>query len=116
MTSSDLVNAIQAVETGGHPDPPNALGDGGEALGPLQIHRACWLDAVEHRPDIGGTYDDCRNLTYATQIFWSYMDRYAPDDSHETMSRTWNGGPNGYSKAATHRYWKKVKLKLASGG
>ena len=107
---SKLCDAILQVETGGHPDPANAVGDGGRSIGPLQISLGCWMDAVEHDASIGGVYADCKDLDYAKKIFHSYLDRYAVfGDSLEVLARIWNGGPNGYRKEATEPYWRAVK-------
>ena len=56
--STALLDAIRRVETGGCKNPANAVGDNGKAIGPFQIHRVYWQDAVEHDPSIGGTYAD----------------------------------------------------------
>ena len=107
---SKLCDAILQVETGGHPAPANAVGDGGRSIGPLQISLGCWMDAVEHDASIGGVYADCKDLDYAKKIFHSYLDRYAVfGDSLEVLARIWNGGPNGYRKEATEPYWRAVK-------
>ena len=110
--SKDLVDAIHQVETRGRLGP--IRGDGGKALGPLQIHRVCWLDA--DMPD--GTYADCADLSYSKRVFAAYMERYATERrlgrpvTDEDRARIWNGGPNGYKKKATIKYWNKVKEHL----
>ena len=110
---SKLCDAILQVETGGHPDPANAVGDGGRSIGPLQISLACWMDAVEHTPSIGGVYADCKDLDYAKKIFHSYLDRYAVfGDPLEVLARIWNGGPNGFKKRATENYWGRVEAAM----
>lgn len=108
----DLVDAIHVVETGGRTGP--IKGDGGKALGPLQIHRVCWLDA--NMPD--GTYEDCADLAYSKRVFARYMARYATERrlgrpvTDEDRARIWNGGPNGWRKEATKVYWSKVRKEL----
>ena len=104
-----LFDAIRQVETGGHPDPTNAEGDGGASLGPYQISHAYWYDALQKHPEIGGTYEDVRNPMYAEWVLLAYWDRYAPDDTYETLARIHNGGPHGYIRAATNGYWKRVQ-------
>ena len=109
--SKDLVDAIHQVETGGRLGP--VRGDGGKALGPLQIHRACWLDAK-----VPGRYEDCADLSYSKRVFAAYMARYATERrlgrpvTDEDRARIWNGGPNGYRKEATKVYWAKVRKEL----
>lgn len=111
-SSKDLVDAIHQVETGGRLGP--ILGDGGAALGPLQIHRGCWQDA--RMPY--GTYEDCKRLEYAKEVFKRYMARYATQRrlgrpvTDQDRARIWNGGPNGYKKKATVAYWSKVRKEL----
>tara|TARA_Y100001937_G_scaffold117139_1_gene170038 strand:- start:10549 stop:10947 length:399 start_codon:yes stop_codon:yes gene_type:complete len=107
----DLVDAIHIVETGGRVGP--ILGDNGYALGPLQIHRACWKDA-----NVDGDYSQCANLEYSKRVFYAYMKRYATEKrlgrkpTNEDMARIWNGGPMGYKKSSTVKYWAKVKKEL----
>lgn len=109
LDTKPLLDAIRAVETGGHPDPSNAVGDKGKAIGPYQIHRVYWQDAVEYDPSIGGVYEDCRNEQYARLIVIAYLSRYAPNWNAETIARIHNGGPKGHTKKATVKYWFKVR-------
>lgn len=108
--SDRLLDAIEQVESNGR---TNVVGDGGKAIGPMQIHRVYWQDAVEHDPSIGGSYSDCRDPQYARRIVRAYMSRYAPKGaSDEVLSRIHNGGPKGHRKAATEKYWVKVRKRL----
>ena len=110
--SAALLDAIRRVETGGCKDPSAAVGDNGKAIGPFQIHRVYWQDAVEHS-GIGGTYADCRDEAYARKVVRAYMARYAPKGaSDEVFSRIHNGGPKGHKKAATKAYWAKVRKEM----
>lgn len=110
-THERLVAAVHMVETSGRLGP--IRGDGGAALGPLQIHRACWQDA-----NLPGRYEDCADLAYAKRVFAAYMARYATERrlgrpvTDEDRARIWNGGPNGYKKKATVAYWHKVRKEL----
>ena len=112
-----ILDAIEKVETGGQRDPANAIGDGGKALGPMQIHRIYWLDAVDHHPSLvasGETYDSVRDRVYARRVVMAYWSRYAKSWDAETLARIHNGGPKGHTKRATLGYWAKVKAKLGS--
>lgn len=110
--SAALLDAIRRVETGGCKDPSAAVGDNGKAIGPFQIHRVYWQDAVEHS-GIGGTYADCRDEAYARKVVRAYMARYAPKGaSDEVFSRIHNGGPKGHKKSATKAYWAKVRREM----
>ena len=117
LSMTPLEKAVHHVESGGRTG-PDIVGDGGKAIGPLQIWKACWLDATEFDPSIGGSYADCHDLEYAVKIFRAYTARYATErrlgrePTDEDRARIWNGGPNGYKKKATDKYWKKVKERL----
>lgn len=111
-TSDRLLQAICKVESNCNSD---AVGDGGKAIGPYQIWYVYWKDAVEHDPSIGGSYRDCLNKGYSEKIVRAYMDRYANERrlrrpvTDQDRARIHNGGPNGYNKTSTLKYWKKVK-------
>jgi hypothetical protein len=107
-TVDDLLDAIEQVESGGD---VNAVGDGGRAIGPMQIHRVYWLDAK-----MPGRYEQVKYRRYARQTVLRYWHRYAgkalTDGDWETLARTHNGGPQGARKDATLHYWVKVKRVL----
>lgn len=115
FTIDNLVNAIHQIETSGKVGA--ILGDNGKALGPLQIHLVAWADAAEFDQSIGGKYSDCSGLKYSKKIFIAYSTRYVRGKNFnsltlgdcEVIARKWNGGPNGDKKAATLKYWEKVK-------
>lgn len=98
--------ALHLVETGGRRGA--ILGDGGKALGPLQIHRGYHADAR-----IGGDYSRCADLDYSKRVVSAYLKRYAPDawakGDVETLARIHNGGPTGHRKTATLGYADKVR-------
>jgi hypothetical protein len=103
-----ILNAIRQVETGGCKNPSEAVGDGGKAIGPFQIHKVYWQDAVEHDPSIGGVYADCKDEAYARRIVIAYLSRYCKSWSDETVARIHNGGPSGHKRQSTVKYWRKV--------
>lgn len=105
--SEKLLAAIRQVESGGN---DKAVGDGGKAIGPYQIHRVYWQDAVHFDKRLGGSYEDCYDPEYAKKVVRAYMKRYAPKDaSDETYARIHNGGPRGATIKATKPYWAKVR-------
>lgn len=106
-----LLDAIWMVEASGRLNPPD--GDGGKSIGPYQISYAYWQDAVDFDPTIGGQYEDCRNKDYAERVVLAYWRRYVPNGPDERRARVHNGGPAGYRKPATERYWQKVQRELA---
>ena len=114
-----ILEAIAYVETGGEADPSAATGDNGASIGPLQIQRGAWLDAVEHDPSLtanGETYAHCRNLAYAKRVAIAYWSRYAPDWKPATLAGIWNGGPKGHRKASSARYRAAVEARLREMG
>ena len=109
-----LESAVWQVETGQCPGPDCPLGDGGNALGPLQIWRIAWTDV--QKP--GESYEDCKDLDYSVEIFRRYTARYATakrlghEPTNEDLARIWNGGPNGFKKTSTKIYWSKVNKEM----
>jgi len=97
--------ALHVVETSGRHGP--ILGDGGAALGPLQIHRAYHKDSR-----VPGEYERVADLDYSKRVASAYLRRYAPEawarGDVETLARVHNGGPRGASKPATLGYGRKV--------
>lgn len=105
-----LLQAIEQVESRGN---AKAVGDNGRAIGPFQIWRSYWQDAVEHDKNIGGRYDDCFDKEYSKRIVLAYWDRYAPKNAtDEQLARIHNGGPKGNLNRKTLKYWAKVKKEL----
>jgi len=107
-----VLDAIQRVETGGHRDPSNAVGDGGKALGPFQVWRVYWLDSR-----VPGRYEQVRDAAYARKVVLAYWQRYCPkalaSGDAETLARVHNGGPSGHRRASTLGYWSKVRRELS---
>lgn len=112
-TMTPLQDAVWAVESSRSTE-PGIVGDGGKAIGPLQIHRSCWLDVKK----ADEKYEDCYDLEYSLRVFERYMARYAKPSrlgravTDIDRARIWNGGPNGYKKDATITYANKIKKVL----
>jgi hypothetical protein len=105
-TVDNLLDAMYSVESNRG---KNLVGDGGKAIGPYQIWREYWQDAVEHDKSIGGKYEDCMNKAYAEKIIRAYWARYAPKGATlEQLARIHNGGPRGHKRSATVKYWNKI--------
>jgi hypothetical protein len=113
-SKAEILDAIRMVESGNRPYPPD--GDGGRAIGPYQIHRRYWQDALDADPSLGGSYEQCREEPYARAVVDAYMRRWANEawrTGHaETIARIHNGGPNGHRKETTLRYWGRVEARL----
>lgn len=101
-----ILNAIHMVETSGRTGP--IIGDGGAALGPLQIHRGYHSDSR-----VKGPYSNCGSLSYSRTVVRAYMGRYATKrrlgraPTPVDIARMHNGGPNGHKKKATLGYARK---------
>jgi hypothetical protein len=97
--------ALHLVETSGRHGP--IVGDGGKALGPLQIHRAYHSDSR-----VPGEYSRVADLEYSKRVASAYLQRYAPEAWAKgdivTLARVHHGGPRGASKPATLGYGRKV--------
>jgi len=104
-----LLKAIEQVESGGRED---AVGDGGKAVGCLQIHPITVRDANRILGRREFTLKDRLKRSRSYAIFWTIMDHYSKGASRETMARRWNGGPRGEKKKATRSYWLKVKAMI----
>jgi hypothetical protein len=111
-----ILDAILLVESGGRDDCPD--GDGGKAIGPYQIHRVYWEDAVKHAPELGRgrDYQACRQRAYAEQVITAYMQKWVPEawrrGDAEVIARTHNGGPQGARNHKTDGYWERVRRRL----
>ena len=93
-----LLDAIWYVESGCRNGP--IKGDGGNALGPMQIWHAFWSDAVEFSGQ-GGKYEDVADIKYAKETVRNYWKRYCtarrvgePTIWHAAVMV--NGGPNAH--------------------
>ena len=97
--------ALHIVETSGRTGA--ILGDGGRALGPLQIHRGYHADSR-----VAGDYSRVADLDYSKRVVTAYLQRYAPAawaaGNVVTLARIHNGGPRGHLKPATKAYGDKV--------
>lgn len=109
-----FVRAVHMVESGGRIG--RIVGDGGRALGPFQIHKSYWQDAVNSNKSIGGRYEDCADYKYSLKVISAYLNKYAPKEvetnKFETLARIHNGGPRGNSNKNTLGYWNKIKKNL----
>jgi len=109
-----FLRALQKTEYG-NPDADGRFvlkpGDGGRAIGPLQIHKAYFIDA-----GIKGQYSQCVLWSFSVKVFINYMLRYAPSslfsNDFQTLARIHNGGPQGAQKESTVKYWDRVSLRL----
>ena len=104
--------AIMQVESRGD---ANAVGDGGRAVGPYQIHRGYWTTATRLL-GVDWPYSEAVDYQKAELAVQTYTRHYAKHYKQpltpETIARIHNGGPTGWKKKATLPYWKKVEKVL----
>lgn len=117
MNYSRLIDAIVAVETGGHPNPERAVGDDGRSLGILQIQKGV-VEDVNRVHGSRFTWADAYDPVKARAICQAYLAHYAVPsrigtmNPYEAAARIWNGGPQGHIKVATLAYWLRVQKHL----
>lgn len=106
-----FLKAIHMTETQRKHGP--ILGDGGRALGPLQIHKRYFNDAAEFDPSLGDDYRKVANLQFAERVVTAYLNRYASNaivrNDYQMMARIHNGGPDGWKEKSTLKYWHRIK-------
>lgn len=101
----ELLGKIQQVESSGNLNPPD--GDGGLAVGPLQIHQ-CAIDDVNKRLGTDFTSDDVRDIETARFVAKAYITIWLDRHKEEIAARIFNGGPRGWQKKTTNDYWKDI--------
>ena len=100
-----LLNALIKTESNGN---PLAIGRDGE-LGALQIRKILVDDVnrILQRPEF--VYSDRYSVERSKQMARIYLGYYCRNMTNEQMARCWNGGPEGYKKEYTEKYWRKIK-------
>lgn len=114
-----LWRAICKIESGGKED---AIGDGGKAVGVAQIHKKVIDDLNAWEQEKGEAerkvwkYSDRRDRDKSRVIFFTYTrgwcQRNKIPETQENLARIWNGGPNGWKKKSTKKYWEKVDWEM----
>jgi hypothetical protein len=117
ITDGDLLTALIFVESRGN---DSAIGDrhlvGNEAVGALQIrpimvrevNRICKLIGSHQRFTLKDRFDREKSI----HMFRIWKEFHHKDSSPEKVARNWNGGPKGYKKDRTIKYWNKIEKQL----
>ena len=117
VTDGDLLNALIFVESRGN---DSAIGDrhlvGNEAVGALQIrpimvrevNRICKRIGSHQRFILKDRFDRSKSI----HMFLIWKEFHHNDSSPEKIARNWNGGPKGYKKDRTIKYWNKIEKQL----
>lgn len=115
IVSDSLLDAIEQVESSGRgaatPD-----GDEGRAIGPFQIWRDYWTDAMDWTGD-DWPYEDARDPARARYAVCAYLDRYGrnyrritgKEPTDAVLSQIHHSGPRGWESKDAARYWRKVR-------
>lgn len=119
-TIGQVLTAIRQVESGGEPDNgEHAKGDKGKAVGPFQIHKVYWQDAVswKHSTVKEIAYEDCNLTDPARQVVLNYMRRWEPAAfkmvDARTLAMLHHYGPSWRNRNDDpHGYWAKVQKEL----
>jgi len=108
----ELIEAIAFVESGGNPD---AIGDthlGTPSVGLLQLRPIMVreVNRILKNKGLDKRFKnrDRKNAKKSIEMFNIWADTYHMKSSYEKMARNWNGGPKGYKRTATIRYWAKI--------
>jgi len=108
IPKNNLIDAIIYVESRGDTLAHNISED---AVGCLQI-RPIMLREVNRLLGFQKyKLNDRWNKTKSIEMFNVIKDNTI-NPTNEKLARNWNGGPNGYKKPSTIKYWNKVKQHL----
>jgi hypothetical protein len=113
--SDKLVRMAIMQESSGN---DKALGDKhltDKAYGPLQIRKPCLTDVnrrygTKYRPE-----DMFGNRELSIWVFKKYIGMYATrkalgrEPTMQDMARIWNGGPTGWKRESTLKYWSDIQ-------
>ena len=105
-TEPVLLQAIEYVESSGD---CNAIGDGGAAVGCLQIHKIMVDDVNRILGADRFTYADRYHRGKSYAMARIYFGHYCKGKNDEYKARCWNGGPTGWKKKSTEKYWHKIQ-------
>ena len=104
-----ILPAIEHVESSGRAD---AVGDGGKAVGILQIHPVMVEDCNRIVGEDRWTLEDRLCPDESRAMFRVYSNHYSKNASDEVIAKRWNGGPRGDRRKATAPYWAKVRKQM----
>ena len=108
-----LLNAIATIESSNDPNAYNAAED---AAGLYQISRIYLKDVnriLGYRKYILADRFDPQKSEEMVRI---YLGHYGKNKTLEDIARIHNGGPRGWSRPATKKYWLKIKKWLTKKG
>lgn len=115
---SKLLDAIAVVESGNKAD---VVGDDGKSVGVYQIGKL-YIDDVNAIYGTDYKYSDRTDPKLSREITSKYLTHYGKVYTRKTKKQTTvevyarihNGGPNGWRKQSTIKYWRKVRNVLCN--
>jgi soluble lytic murein transglycosylase-like protein len=110
---NDLIDALCIVESSNN---PSAIGDGGQAVGILQIHPIMIKDVNRILGKDAYTLRDRLDPVKSRKICRVYLSHYGKGKQFDYLARIWNGGPSGWKKKCTEKYWLRVEKVLRDHG
>tara|TARA_Y100000004_G_C8857634_1_gene387519 strand:- start:314 stop:706 length:393 start_codon:yes stop_codon:yes gene_type:complete len=126
-----LLLCIMMIESGGEPDPLNAIGDNGYSLGCMQISKAVVDDCNRVQDEFNFTYEDRRSKEKSfkmAEIYLRYwINRYEINTGKKATLKDyamcWNGGCHWYKakegsskRNNLNKYWSKIVKELNKYG
>ena len=117
VNHDNLIQALIQVESRGIEDIKGDLHlKEGPSVGVLQIrpvmvrevNRILKILKISKKFKMKDRYDREKSI----EMFVIWRDFHHPDGDFETIARNWNGGPRGYLKPKTVKYWMKVQKEL----
>lgn len=108
-----LIKSISWVESRHN---SSAFNKSENAIGQLQIrpimirevNRICKLNNIKEK----FSHHDAWDYNKSIKMFLIWYSFYRFNDNYQMAARNWNGGPLGYKKESTIKYWNKVKNKF----
>ena len=112
LPSTTLIEALVKVESMGS---VHSVGDDGDAIGCLQIHKEV-VDDVNRKYGTSYTYDDRKCPVKSREMCKKYLIMHGGRNAtSEKYARIWNGGPRGHRLASTKSYWRRVRAVMTRG-
>lgn len=108
LVADNLIHAIIHVESRGNIHAHNVSED---AVGVLQIRPIMVKEVNRVLGFDKYTLIDRWDKQKSIEMF-NVIRQTTPNPTNEKIARNWNGGPNGYKKNSTLKYWQKVKKLL----
>lgn len=113
LYAADLLEAMAIVESNRN---DRAIGDSGKAIGRYQLHKI-YVDDVNRIFKTAFAYEDRTDPQKSKEMVVLYLRHYCKryerttggKATDEVKARIHNGGPNGWNKESTLKYWIKVK-------